>query len=128
TVLRYISETSGAEAATLSALLARQVGRKEAEKMLTMAEKLRREGKAIGEVLGKRDALLLVLRQRFGRLPAAATARIDKAGADQLDVWFGRVLAASSLEEVLAAKVAASTSKVAPVRARPRPARPQTHE
>jgi hypothetical protein len=103
-VLRYILETSRAEPATLRELLARQVGRKEAEKMLTTAERLRREGEARGEVKGKREALLLQLRQRFGRLPAAAVARVDKAGATELDVWFSRVLAASSLDAVLEAK------------------------
>ena len=95
-VLRYILETSRAEPATLRGLLARQVGRKAAEEIMTTAERLRREGEAgalkKGEVLGKREALLLLLRQRFGRLPAAAVARIDKAGAAELDDWSGRVL------------------------------------
>ena len=80
--------------------------------MLTMAEALRREGEARGEakgeakgaVRGKRDALLLLLRQRFGPLPAAAVARVGKARAAELDVWFGRVLTAASLDEVLGAK------------------------
>ena len=52
---------------------------------MTTAEMLRREGRdegrQEGEVLGKRGTLLLQLRQRFGRLPAAASARIDKAGS-----------------------------------------------
>jgi hypothetical protein len=34
----------------------------------------------------------------------AAVVRIDKAGAAELDVGFGRVLTASSLDEVLEAK------------------------
>jgi hypothetical protein len=71
---------------------------------MTTAELLRREGEARGEVRGKRGALLLQLRQRFGRLPAAALARIDNAGAAELDAWFSRVLAASSLDDVLGAK------------------------
>ncbi|MFT3767223.1 MAG: hypothetical protein QM820_17130 [Minicystis sp.] len=83
-VLRYILETSRAEPATLRALLARQVGRKEAEKMLTTAERLRREGEARGKVQGKREALILLLRERFGRLPAAVVAQIDNAGAAEL--------------------------------------------
>ena len=107
-VLRYILETSGTEPATLRRLLARQVGRKEAEEMLTTAERLRREGEAKGEARGrsegKRDLLLLLLRQRFGRLPAAAVARIGKAAAVELDAWSGKVLTAASLDEVLGAK------------------------
>jgi len=115
-ILRYILETSRAEPATLRALLARQVGRKAAEEIMTTAEMLRREGRLEGEakgeargvkkgeILGKRGALLLQLRQRFGRLPAAAVARIDKACAAELDTWCGRVLTASSLDEVLGTK------------------------
>jgi hypothetical protein len=79
---------------------ARQVGREVAEEIMTTAEMLRREG----EARGKREALLLLLRQRFGRLPAAIVARIDKAGAAELDTWFMRVLTAESVDEVLEAK------------------------
>jgi hypothetical protein len=112
-VLRYILETSGVEPARLRGLLARQVGRKEAEKMLSTAEKLRREGRRegrsegerAGERKGKRDTLLLLLRQRFGRLPAAVVARIGKSDAAELDAWVGSVLTAASLDEVLGAKV-----------------------
>ena len=103
-VLRYILETSRTEPAALRRLLARQVGRKDAEKMLSTAEMLRREGQREGEAKGKRDALLLQLRQRFGRLPAAAVARVGKADAAELDVWFGRVLTAATLDDVLGAK------------------------
>ena len=114
-VLRYILETSRAEPATLRELLAREVGREAAEEIMTTAEMLRREGETRGlkkgEVLGKRGALLLLLRQRFGRVPAAAVARIDKAGAAELDVWFGRVLTAASLDDVLEAKVAVPPNK-----------------
>lgn len=64
---------------------------------MTTAKMLRREG----ETRGKREALLLLLRQRFGRLPAAAVARIDKAAVVELDLWFSQVLMASSFEAVL---------------------------
>jgi predicted transposase/invertase (TIGR01784 family) len=113
-ILRYTLETSQTKPATLRALLARQVGRKEAENMLTTAERLRREGEARGAVKGKRESLLLQLRQRFGPIPAAARARIDEAGAAKLDQWFSRVLTASSLDEVLRAR----SRRGAPARAR----------
>jgi hypothetical protein len=104
-ILRYILETSRAEPATLRALLARQVGRAAAEEIMTTAEMLRREGEARGvkkgALLGKRDVLLLQLRQRFGRLSAAAVARINKATVAQLDTWARRVLTAESLDDVL---------------------------
>jgi hypothetical protein len=130
-VLRYILETSRAEPATLRELLARQVGRKTAEEIMTTAEMLRREGETRGvkkgEVLGKRGMLLLLLRQRFGRVPATAAARIDKAGAAELDVWSARVLTASTLDDVLEAKVAAPANKaMQPARVHPRPARQRT--
>lgn len=123
-VLRYILETTRAEPATLRALLARQVGREAAEEIMTTAEMLRREGEAKGlkkgEVQGKREALLIVLRQRFGRLPAAVVARIDKAGAAEMDLWIGRVLSAASLADVLGATAAATSATAG---ARPRSAR-----
>ena len=107
-VLRYILETTQADAVKLRGLLVRQLGRKEAEKMLTTAERLRREGRTEGRtegrIEGKREALLLQLRQRFGRLPAGTVARVDKASDAQLDTWFGRVLTAASLDEVLLAR------------------------
>ncbi|MFT3764083.1 MAG: Rpn family recombination-promoting nuclease/putative transposase [Minicystis sp.] len=126
-VMRYILETSGAEPATLRELLARQVGPEEAEKMLTTAERLRREGREEGEILAKRETVLLLLRQRFGRLPAATVARIDKAQVAELDVWFKRGLTASSLDDVLAPKMAVPPTKaVQPARAQPRGARQRT--
>lgn len=82
---------------------------------MTTAERLRREGRIEGrregELLAKREMLLLQLRQRFGRLPALALERIDEADVAELNVWFGRVLSASSLDEVLGVTVAARTSK-----------------
>jgi hypothetical protein len=103
--LRYILETSRAEPTTLRALLARQVGREAAEEIMTTADMLRREGEARGlqkgELLGKRAALLLQLRQRFGRIHESAAARVDEAHGAELDVWFSRVLTAPSLDEVL---------------------------
>jgi hypothetical protein len=130
-VLRYILETSGTEPAGVRELLVRQVGREVADEMLTTAEMLRREGRAEGraegEVRGKRGMLLLLLRQRFGRLPAAAVARIDTAGAAELDVWSGRVLTATSLDDVLEAKIVVPPGKpVRPKRAAPRGARQRT--
>jgi hypothetical protein len=127
-ILRYILETSPAEPVTLRALLARQVGGKTAEEIMTAAERLRREGrqegKLEGKLEGKREALLVLLRQRFGRLPAAVVAGINDAGDADLDAWFKRGISASTLDDVLELKVAAPPNKaVQPARARPRAAR-----
>jgi predicted transposase YdaD len=122
-IMRYILETSPAEPDTLRALLARQVGREATEEIMTGAEKLRREGRQEGKIEGKREALLVLLRQRFGRLPAATTAYINKADAAELDGWFSRVLTASSLDEVLEAKPAAPSRRATPsTRTQPRAA------
>jgi hypothetical protein len=57
----------------------------------------------------------------------AAVARVDKAEATDLDVWFGRVLTASSLDEVLEANVTVPPNKaMQPPRAQPRSARQRT--
>jgi hypothetical protein len=107
-ILRYIFETSRTEPDKLRGLLARQLGRKQAEAIMTTAEMLRREGRkegeARGELSGKRELLLRLLRQRFGRLPATTTARIDKAAAADLTRWADRMLTAASLDEVLGTK------------------------
>ena len=115
-IMRYIMETSRTEPAKVRELLVRQLGRRQAEAIMTTAEMLRREGRkegrkegeatgiAKGVAKGKREILLRLLRQRFGRLPAATSARIDKADAAQLDTWSARVLTAESLREVLRAR------------------------
>jgi predicted transposase/invertase (TIGR01784 family) len=121
-VLRYILETSPEEPATLRELLARQVGRRKAEEMLTTAEMLRREGRREGEIVGKRSALLLLLRNRFGRLPRGAAARVNAASSAELDVWFCRVLTASTLDDVVGATATVPPNKPTrqPTRAQPR--------
>jgi hypothetical protein len=102
--LRYILETSQAEPARVRGLLIEQMGRKTAEGIMTTADMLRQEGEARGQLLGKREVVLRLLRQRFGRIPAATVARIDKAGAAELDKWTDRVLFAESLDAVLGTK------------------------
>ena len=116
-VLQYVLETSQVEQGPLRELLVRQVGQKEADEMLSTADRLRSEGRAQGVAKGKREALLLLLRQRFGRLPAATVVRVDKASLPELDAWFVRGLTAESLDEVL-------TVTRRPVKAKPKPAAP----
>ncbi|MFS8068288.1 MAG: transposase, partial [Byssovorax sp.] len=81
---------------------------KTAEEIMTAAERLRREGRqegeARGQVLGKQEILLRLLRQRFGSVPATTVARVVKAGAAELDRWADRVLLAESLDAVLGTK------------------------
>ncbi len=58
-------------------------------------------GRDEGLTVGACNALLKLLRARFGALPEAAASRIEAADAAQLDVWIDRVLTAASLDEVL---------------------------
>ena len=84
------------------------LGPKVAEEVMTLAERLRREGerkgRREGEITGIRKLLLRQLRQRFGVLPSDALSRIENADRPTLDAWGRRVLKAASLDEVLAAK------------------------
>ena len=74
----------------------------------------------------KTEPTRFLLRQRFGRLPAAAVARIDKAAASEPDVRFIQVLTASSLDDMLDATAAVPPDKATrPRRAQPRAARPR---
>jgi hypothetical protein len=54
-----------------------------------------------GRQQGQRTALLKLLRSRFGALPEAAVARVNRADAAQLDLWFDQALSARTLAEVL---------------------------
>jgi predicted transposase YdaD len=119
-ILRYILETSRTEPARVRELLVRQLGRRQAEAIMTTAEMLRSEGRKEGRkegeatgiakgvvkgvAKGKREMLLRQLRRRFWALPAATVARIEKADAAKLDTWSDRVLTAESLREVLRAR------------------------
>ncbi len=62
------------------------------------------EGKKEGEKIGIRKGELAVLRRqlerRFGKLPAAAVERLERADIDQLLVWSDRVLTAAKLDDV----------------------------
>jgi hypothetical protein len=51
---------------------------------------------------GHRTLLRDLLQQRFGELPADASARLDEADVDTLTLWARRVLTAGNLAEVFA--------------------------
>lgn len=71
-----------------------------------------REGEVRGEARGearglhtaKRDALLLILRKRFGSISDQQRARIDGADLDQLQLWTEAALDAASVHAVFAEK------------------------
>jgi hypothetical protein len=65
----------------------------------------RKEGRATGRkeglVEGERAILSRLLTRRFGPLPAAATARIQRADLATIERWSDRLLTATSLDDVL---------------------------
>jgi predicted transposase YdaD len=77
---------------------------------MTLAERLRKEGriegkiegKMEGEVLGRHAVLKRQLGKRFGKdiLDIRIQVRLRKATAEQLDLWAERILDAHTLEDV----------------------------
>ena len=60
------------------------------------------KGKVEGKAEGKVDTILVLLNERFGKVPTKAKRRISSASEAQLDVWIRRVLKAKSIDELLA--------------------------
>jgi hypothetical protein len=58
------------------------------------------EGFGKGEIRGRTETLLRLMRKRFGDVPDAVAERLQTAGSDDLDRWTDAVLDAPSLEAV----------------------------
>ena len=58
------------------------------------------KGRKAGRADGARELLITQLTQRFGPLSEAAMARLESAGAGRIKYWGGRLLSATSLDEV----------------------------
>lgn len=75
-----------------------------AERMEEWAAGLRAEGKQEGMQQGMQQgearALMMMLTQRFGGIPAEVSREIACATAAQIEVWLGCVLTARSLEDL----------------------------
>lgn len=108
-VLRYILRVN--RYVTLEAierLLVQHLGEKGRETMATAGEKLieqgrikgRAEGQAEGQLDGQRQALLRLLRTKFGAVPDKVASRVMKASPDQLLTWLDRILSAARLRDV----------------------------
>jgi predicted transposase YdaD len=55
-------------------------------------------GRAEGEIRGEAKAFILLAEQRFGPLPQALRARVERADAAAIETWLAHLLAATSLE------------------------------
>jgi hypothetical protein len=58
------------------------------------------KGEIRGEIRGRAETLLRLLRKRFGAVPDAAVERVHAAGIEDLDRWADAVLDAPSLDAV----------------------------
>lgn len=103
-VLTYIESVSDVPADDLRDLVAK-LGPKAQEAHMTIAERYRTEGRVEGRtegrVEGRVEALVQLLTAKFGPLPPAALDTLHAASTDQLETWTGRLLNATTLEEVL---------------------------
>jgi hypothetical protein len=72
------------------------------EDFMTTADMLRAEGRAEGEAKGRAETLTQLLTQKFGPLPESAVAKLHAASTEQLEGWTGRVLSATTLDEIFA--------------------------
>jgi predicted transposase YdaD len=82
------------------------VGQEAERTMLTIADKLRAEGREDGQrqglIEGQRKLVLQLLARRFGVLPPEIEQRVAKAEMSELQDWAMRLLDARSLDEVFA--------------------------
>ena len=59
-------------------------------------------GEQRGIQIGRLQMLMKLLTKKFGPLPDAVREKLNQADRTQLELWGARILAATSLDEVLA--------------------------
>jgi predicted transposase YdaD len=106
TVLRYIVHVSDTPEQEILKVLEQGMLPDAHEALMTIAERLRLEGREQGRKQGReenqRNVLIKLLERRFGSLPEPVMERIRGAGIRQLDRWFDRGITARSLHAVFA--------------------------
>lgn len=94
-------------AAWLATTLGRIAGPRAEESVMTIASRLKAEGRAEGEASGEarklREKLIRVIELRFGSPDASITDRIAAAETAQLEVWFDRAVVAGDLAAIFEA-------------------------
>ena len=110
----YVSSVSNDDREHVRAAYARISKTSEEHYMKTVAEQYieegRREGRQKGRQRGRREgrregvqlAMLTLIRQRFGSAPAALVQLIENSSATEVDQWMRRILAAATLDDLLA--------------------------
>ena len=114
-VARYILEVTDLAVDRLRRVLQSGLSTQQVEAVMTGAEKLREEGRALGraegkaegkaegEVKGRAEVVLKLLTLRFGPLSPATESTVRSATVEQLDRWTERILSAATLQDVLGA-------------------------
>lgn len=98
----YLSQTIEAEPERVAAALSDTLDPRIKETLMTMAERLHKEGMIRGRAEGRADALLRLLDRRFGPLPPEVVTRVRSATSVDLDRWLDAFLGAGTLEQVFA--------------------------
>lgn len=114
-LISYVTAVSEDDRNDLLAAYA-QIGKHSEEQYMTVAKRLleegllrgreegrlegRQEGRQQGRQEGRIDALLILLRQRFGDLPDRVADRVRAGSAAALETWTRRVIAADTLDDV----------------------------
>lgn len=67
----------------------------------TLGQRLMDQGQAIGEARGRRESLLLQMREKFGPIPVSVVRRVEAIdNAARFDALFKRILTAKSIKQM----------------------------
>lgn len=101
-IATYLFQTMDIERNVMQNIATMQLNTSKEDRIMTLAERLRKEGKLEGEVLGRHAMLQRQLGKRFGKdiLDIRMQERLRTASAEQLDLWAERILDARTLEDV----------------------------
>jgi len=109
----YVATVSNDDPKRVRAAYAR-ISKTSEEQYMTIAEKLIQEGQREGQRKGIREgqrkglqqgvqlAMLTLIEQRFGSAPPALVQVIENSSTTEVDYWMRRILAAATLDELLA--------------------------
>lgn len=99
---RYVCHASPEPAAAMRRVAAATLPDYVRSPFMTLADNLRAEGRAAGELRALREMLGELLAERFGSIDGAATAALDGADAGTLRRWIRKFVRANSVAELLA--------------------------
>lgn len=98
---RYVADVTDEPWRAVRASLGASLPSEVRSTFMTLADQLRAEGRAAGEIGALRDCLRDLLIARFGPVDAVAQQQIARAGADALRRWIREFVHAPSVEALL---------------------------